>query len=50
MSSIAPTVMFLRERTYGRCFVRCLMFVAFDENEKFDWIKMMKEKGRVWDR
>ena len=26
------------------------IFSAFDENKKFDWIEMMKEKGSVWDR
>ncbi|KAK9997142.1 hypothetical protein SO802_021828 [Lithocarpus litseifolius] len=24
-------------------------FVPFDENEKFDWVGMMKDKERVWD-
>ncbi|KAF3965379.1 hypothetical protein CMV_010426 [Castanea mollissima] len=31
------------------CEVFDVDFVPFDENEKFDWVVMMKEKGRVWD-
>ncbi|KAK7842170.1 3-oxo-Delta(4,5)-steroid 5-beta-reductase [Quercus suber] len=31
------------------CEVFDVEFVPFDENEKFDWVGMMKKKGRVWD-
>jgi nucleoside-diphosphate-sugar epimerase len=31
------------------CEVFNVEFVAFDENERFDWVGMMKGKGRVWD-
>ncbi|XP_075662281.1 3-oxo-Delta(4,5)-steroid 5-beta-reductase-like [Castanea sativa] len=31
------------------CEVFDIEFVPFDENEKFDWVGMMKKKGRVWD-
>ena len=31
------------------CEVFDVDFVSFDDNEKFDWVGMMKEKGRVWD-
>uniref|UniRef100_A0A2N9IN09 PRISE-like Rossmann-fold domain-containing protein n=1 Tax=Fagus sylvatica TaxID=28930 RepID=A0A2N9IN09_FAGSY len=31
------------------CEVFNVEFVPFDENEKFDWVEMMKEKGKVWD-
>ena len=31
------------------CEVFNVDFVAFDENERFDWVGMMKKKGRVWD-
>ncbi|KAF3972403.1 hypothetical protein CMV_004075 [Castanea mollissima] len=31
------------------CEVFDVELVPFDENEKFNWVGMMKEKGRVWD-
>nr|XP_023884013.1 3-oxo-Delta(4,5)-steroid 5-beta-reductase-like [Quercus suber]POE70981.1 isoform 2 of 3-oxo-delta(4,5)-steroid 5-beta-reductase [Quercus suber] len=31
------------------CEIFDVEFVPFDENEKFDWVGMMKKKGRVWD-